>query len=137
MRGVNEERLLLWIEALESGEWKQCENVLEHVDPEDGSTSHCCLGVAQRIAFANGFNDTDPSDMYWGSSGMDPRVGQWYGFNLYNQGDPLLVEGDSAEGTQVITCVDANDKYGWSFAQIAAGLRARYITQNIEEETSA
>lgn len=138
MRGVNEERLILWIEALESGEWKQCQTVLEHVDPEDGSTSHCCLGVAQRVAFANGFSidNVDPKDLYWGASGMDARVGRWYGFDMYNEGDPILVEGDQAEGMQIITCVDANDKHHWNFARIAAALRARYLSPDIEEETS-
>lgn len=142
MHGVNEDRVLLWIEALESGEWTQCLGVLEATN-EDGSKQHCCLGVAQRVAFANGYTighvdpdeHVDPDDLDWGSKGMDPDIGQWYGFDSWNDTDPDLVPGDE-DGQRQITCVDANDTHGWNFAQIAAGLRARYITPaTIEQES--
>lgn len=135
-REPNKDRLLLWIEALESGEWTQCLGVLEATN-YDGSKAHCCLGVAQRVAFANGFTieGMNPDDLDWGSNGMDPGVGQWYGFDSWNRTDPDLVTGNES-GDGQITCVDANDMHGWTFAQIAAGLRARYITPTTIEQES-
>ena len=135
MRGVNEDRVLLWINALESGEYTQCQGVLER-DELDGTKKHCCLGVAQRVAFANGFSigNRTPDDMYWGEAGMNSRVGEWYGFDAYNEQDPILVDSDG--DTDHITCVDANDKHHWNFARIAAALRERYISPpDIEQES--
>ena len=39
-----------WIDALRSGEFKQCTGVLAKRDPESGTTSYCCLGVLATIA---------------------------------------------------------------------------------------
>jgi hypothetical protein len=65
---------------------------------------------------------------------MNSRVGEWYGFDAYNEQDPILVEGDP--GMNQITCVEANDKHHWDFQQIAAALRARYISPpDIEQES--
>ena len=45
---VNKERVELWVQALESDGFKQCQNVM-HVDDK-----HCALGVAVVVALANG-----------------------------------------------------------------------------------
>ena len=39
-----------WIDALRSGEFKQCTGALAKRDPETGTTSYCCLGVLATIA---------------------------------------------------------------------------------------
>ena len=39
-----------WIDALRSGEFKQCTGALGKRDPETGTTSYCCLGVLATIA---------------------------------------------------------------------------------------
>lgn len=39
-----------WIDALRSGEFKQCTGSLAKRDPESGTTSYCCLGVLATIA---------------------------------------------------------------------------------------
>ena len=39
-----------WIDALRSGEFKQCTGALAKRDPEAGTTSYCCLGVLATIA---------------------------------------------------------------------------------------
>ena len=39
-----------WIDALRSGEFKQCTGALAKQDPEAGTTSYCCLGVLATIA---------------------------------------------------------------------------------------
>lgn len=128
MYGVNEARVKLWIDALRSGEWKQAQEVLEYVE-EDGTKSHCCLGVAQWIAFRNGYEPGEgatPEDYDWGAAGMAHAIGDWYGFSAPITSDPTLV--DATEDDQEITCVVANDSRNWTFAQIADALEARYIT---------
>ncbi len=42
---MNKEAIKLWIEALRSGEYKQCQFALEK------SSGNCCLGVACRVAY--------------------------------------------------------------------------------------
>ena len=39
-----------WIDALRSGEFKQCTGAMAKRDPEAGTTSYCCLGVLATIA---------------------------------------------------------------------------------------
>jgi hypothetical protein len=107
------------------------------LDNEDGTKSHCCLGVAQWIAFRNGFEPqpgSTPEDYDWGPAGLNLSIGQWYGFDIRSDSDPLLVleEGDN---TIEVTCVVANDIRRWSFAQIADALQARYITPEPSTES--
>jgi hypothetical protein len=138
MLGVNEPRVKLWIQALRSGEYTQCEGVLER--HALGKTSHCCLGVAQRVALANGYTDgtnNTEDNLPWGSDGMDYGVASWYGFDSETgDSDPdlgIFPEIDAPSKT--VSCVRANDELLWNFAQIADALEARYITpKNIERE---
>lgn len=50
---MNPEVKTQWIEALESGEYKQCKGYLTVV-ASDGSESHCCLGVLTELAVKAG-----------------------------------------------------------------------------------
>jgi hypothetical protein len=45
--------VLKWVEALESDEYHQTKGFPTH-KAEDGSASHCCLGVACTLAVADG-----------------------------------------------------------------------------------
>ncbi len=143
MHGVNEARVKLWIDALRSGDYKQCQDGLEYVEEDEdgvltGEKKHCCLGVAQRVALANGYTDRGESDLEWGAGGMDWDIAQnWYGFTVeMGGGDPDLGDHLDTDGTTMeVSCVQANDDLGWGFVTIADALEARYITpSNIEGE---
>jgi hypothetical protein len=143
MHGVNKDRVKLWIQALRSGEYTQCQNVLEYVEEDDdgvftGKKRHCCLGVAQRVALANGYIDQDESSLEWGSEGMDYDIARnWFGFTEeMGGGDPDLGHFTDTDGELIsASCVQANDDLGWSFQAIADALEARYVSpENIERE---
>lgn len=57
---IHQERLLKWVEALESGKYQQGQGNLLMVESwnDDGSRSesYCCLGVATRVAVENGLD---------------------------------------------------------------------------------
>lgn len=62
---VRKDRVRLWVDALRSGEYQQTNGTLEKLfgkaDGKDGSvtevkTRNCCLGVACRVAIADGLN---------------------------------------------------------------------------------
>jgi hypothetical protein len=143
VRGVNEARVKLWIDALRGGDYKQCRSVLEErttlMDGTPGAVRHCCLGVAQRVALANGYGKSE-DEMDWGAAGMDRGVAlHWYGFTAeYGDSDPELgvFPDPTTPGETIdVSCVKANDELGWNFVTIADALEARYITPpNIEGE---
>jgi len=136
MRGVYEDRVKLWIQALRSGEYTQTTNVLERF-LFDGTKAHCCLGVAMKVALANGYSAQSEDDMEWGAEGMDEDIAlYWYGFKDSSGGtDPELGSHVGADGEWFnASCVQANDDLGWSFRQIADAVEKHYITPNIEGE---
>lgn len=143
MYGVNEERVKLWIQALRSGEYEQARGymeVLPGAEDDNGEVSdrvrHCCLGVATRVALANGWSLVprwEDDELDWGQTAMDERVGAWYGFPFGEKSDPPLVRATETQGE--IMCTTANDELDWNFEQIANALEALYISpENIEQE---
>lgn len=137
MLGVNENRVKLWIGALRSGEYTQCQHVLEYIEMGTGKTSHCCLGVAQRVALANGYIDQGEDDLDWGAEGLDADIAlNWFGFSdQVGSTDPGLGNHDVGGEIVEVSCVKANDELGWTFEQIADSLQEQYITPaDIERE---
>jgi hypothetical protein len=112
---VNKDRLRLWVEALRSDEYG-------------------CLGVACKVAVANGL-DIDLDTFYHSDSGQNlPReVSEWFGFD---EGvvDPELTLPDPEDDDHVITATEANDDLGWSFHDIADAAENRY---GLKESVSA
>jgi hypothetical protein len=145
---VNKERILLWVEALESGQYQQERSALRQGD------GYCCLGVACEVAIANGLPlevkpvvaplNVDASHAIWlydGSQTYLPRaVGEWFGFGDGGWfGEGRLPPVDLSEsfvhnphvGVDVlgnnVAAGTANDSLGWDFATIAAALRKMYL----------
>jgi hypothetical protein len=119
-------RRLRWIEALESGEYKQATKNLYCPD-EDAGDSYCCLGVACVLMGTGKFK----SDAY--------RVIDDNGYCICTVG----AEGVSAGGEEYAlegficgesdlfdTLVEMNDNEGRTFKQIASYLRKRWHLPN-------
>ena len=131
MHGVNEARVQQWIDALRSGQFQQTQSTLRRIEGLN-IKSYCCLGVAQEVALANGYQVPEEVTLYWGEDGMnDTMARDWYGFT---SGDPILE--DIQDYGRVVTCVRANDDLFWIFAAIANALQARYITPKDPDGTT-
>jgi hypothetical protein len=126
---VDKGRVRLLVEALRSGEYVQGEGRLELRYP-DGTVKHCCLGVACRIAMANGLRVATDNPMpepgrisiaFDGNRAMLPvSVRDWYGFSDYDPG--LKLNGRS--GVQATTM---NDTLGRPFSAIADAFERTYL----------
>jgi|SRR5207247_10631804 len=91
------ERIALWADALDSGEFEQGQSALEIIK-KDGTKENCCMGVACRVAMRNGLElhtETkfdDSVEMTWFSAGSTYNAGSstylpqavmdWYGFDI-------------------------------------------------------
>lgn len=98
----------LWVEALRSGEYRQCQNLLS-----DG-TGFCCLGVLCEVAIASGVEvekiDAAGGIAYGGEVEALPRAVQdWAGL--------LHSAGNFGEGDRQLTVW--NDRLGKTFLEIA------------------
>lgn len=131
---MGKREMLLWADALDSGEHKQGKHVLEKVD----SGQKCCLGVACVVAMADGVVldrrvvlDSDDREVvsYWQPvlnanggfnefSHLPADVMEWLGLESNN---PMLPN-DGEEG-RWINATQANDNAGWDFPRIAAAVR--------------
>lgn len=84
---MNERVKKLWIEALRSGRYRQCQSQLK-MRTEDGPL-HCCLGVLEEVAQAEGVIDGfDGSQLV-----LDEVVVKWAGLE---RKDPYLEEYQTA-----------------------------------------
>lgn len=89
MSGYTDEEImehrLQWIEALESGEYKQAQEYLGRID-EDGGTSYCCLGVACVIAGLNQVHADHAGLIFFGENQEDvvlpDAVMDWLGVKV-------------------------------------------------------
>jgi hypothetical protein len=153
---VNRERVQLWVEALESGEFEQGSGQLQiRLSLNDkGETTdkatYCCLGVAIEVALRNGYTPQLVQGIvnpYMESyehlnTALWPGVVAWYGFEKTEQ-DPYIGiwhnddgeyrtknPGDTFEW-ESLSASDANDEHHLNFQQIAAGLRAKYLGEDI------
>jgi hypothetical protein len=123
---VNKERVRLWVEALESGNYEQTRAVLRATQygpdgMDTGRFAYCCLGVAIEVAKANGCQvGADPFD-YGGV--LNREVSDWYGFFLP---DPPVGYEELPNDRLPVFATRANDSLHWDFAKIAAGIREYY-----------
>lgn len=129
--------------ALESGDWQQCRMQLERV-MDDGTVGHCCLGVATRVAMAEGlaltahgtgfsisFSRDDsrpgrlrtelPVDAVDGV--LHPDVVGWYQFGFSN---PWLGGSSAMPWLGNVSATDCNDELREDFTQIAARFRESF-----------
>lgn len=128
---MNHENVMLWVEALRSGEYDQGHERLTRIN-EDGYELDCCLGVACKVAIKHGveFDSIEIKEdssggkfkVYDGEPSWLPRaVKDWLGID---NNDPLL----DRRGLDPYTATDLNDDQGLSFEQIASRIEAQAIT---------
>jgi len=134
---VNKANMLLWVQALESGEFEQGTAALRQDD------KFCCLGVACELArrngaemsvtsqgvstMKNGCKTTYISWQYGNSkSHLPEEVQNWLGIRAQNPmvSRPAPFKRDLEHLT---TC---NDSLGMSFLDIAAAIRNTYLREN-------
>lgn len=118
----NKERLTLWAEALESGEFAQCTGsnlrIEFDIPTQQEKRSYCCLGVANEVAWRNGLAGRPEVDH--GADMLD-FARDWYGLGSTN---PILAQLSQDAGHY--TAIELNDNEGWTFTQIASAIRQRF-----------
>lgn len=142
LKTCNTENMRKFVAALRSGDYTQGRKRLESIG-ENGVASQCCLGVACRVAIANGvevavttFGNFETLDTLFdgNTSYMSTKVSQWLGLdeNDYSDvgwtGNPeLLTEDGTAH-----SATELNDVRGYTFAQIADCFERTYLTPESE-----
>lgn len=123
---MNQNNVMLWVNALRSGAHDQGRERLTRVE-DDGYEFDCCLGVACKVAIDNGVElkvEVEESinqkyKTYNGEAEWLPEVvGNWLGVN---ERDPILHD----NGLGGITATGLNDNQDYDFEQIANAIEAR------------
>lgn len=134
---INEEAMRLWVQALRSGEYIQGNGHLAHY--QNGQLRHCCLGVACRVAIANGI-PVATEEQYYAATDMQKilfdghdaflpsAVTQWLGVQDVYDDNVMLTDHDSSFGRK-ISASEANDVYHWDFARIADTIERDYLQE--------
>lgn len=131
---MDHQKAIMLAEALESGRYIQGRRVLErHTRNKDGSVkvANCCLGVAVRLAQANGVHVREHLDQrgvveFDGNAcSLNPKVQEWFGFKSPAGGfgerehDADFIEGHTA-------LIGMNDSGSFNFADIARIIRENW-----------
>lgn len=117
----------LWVEALRSGEYEQCQNSL-HKQDACGFDQYCCLGVAcevyqQHVGDLDIATHTlDDEKTYDGEFATLPhKVAKWLNIEpsgTLSEHKSVPREDEDYEGI-INSLVDANDDFEFNFGQIA------------------
>ena len=135
---ANKEVITKWVEALESGEFKQTHGRLKGVDRAHGTDAfgHCCLGVLCELAAAEGViapSETYEIDSivtgeplkYWAFGTHEARlpneVVDWAGIP---SSDPFLTSRESSARREASVWNDSHQK---SFNDIADMVRHTFL----------
>lgn len=122
----NKENILKWVEALESGEYKQGIGSLRVGD------NYCCLGVACEVAILNGVKmdhlvTSSALHTYDGEYTTLPRsMRMWLGIDIAQV--PVDFNNDELQLSSS-WCTELNDCYGKNFVEIAQCIRQTYLTE--------
>lgn len=154
---MKQEVMKKWVKALRSGKYKQCQESLCKINPDDGSESFCCLGVLMDLYLQDRknqkkgpgikhliVNEGDEEEQYqvdkWvvdGEPGLLPKeVAKWAGFNMSNTDKSFLdahswqVGKFTVSKNKTVTLTDLND--GNPFDCIPAKT-FKYIAKVIEK----
>lgn len=142
---VNTERVRLLVDALRSGQYVQGTNCLEQREAAGEPLKHCCLGVACRVAMANGLDvSAGPVHSSFGVTAFDgemyvlPKsVAEWYGFvdekSAYEwNGVPRVYLTPDEQALYAvpnpIDVVSLNDTIHMDFEDIAKAFERTYLT---------
>lgn len=109
--GINEEEFKNWLTALRSGEFSQARDRLQ------GAEGYCCLGVGCVVTVPEEQLQMDgKGQLRGGMPEEDSAIPTWL----------RLINSDFQSRTDV-TLVTLNDRYRWTFIQIADALERCYI----------
>jgi hypothetical protein len=137
---ANTEFIQKWVDALRSGEYKQCTQQLGMDTPE--GTSYCCLGVATELAIKDGvpirresvdnFNTIVYTSNDLIETLMPPKsVKEHAGVDNWVVSVPaerLLGYEEHEDGEIIdVEVSELNDDQGWSFSEIADVLEAEFL----------
>lgn len=131
---ANKQVIKSWVEALESGKYKQTAGALHRVEPSDDSpVGYCCLGVLCDLAAKKGVVTTSIQGDFMGyESLLDPfpvtavlpyAVVNWAGLDSPNP----KVTTNNPSGIDGISHLATLNDYGLSFRKIAALIREEYL----------
>lgn len=142
----NKHHLLLWYRALKSGQYHQTRGALERYSTAE-RFEHCCLGVACRVAIANGLalnvqeNADGHSYTQFGQAGSEvslpDEVVEWLGLGVRFDGSDWLDGSDpqvavTGEGVP-IRAIQANDGLLWLFDEIADSIYELYGLAEVDD----
>lgn len=140
----------LWIDALNSGEYSQARGTLRELDRATGNVvGYCCLGVLTDLAEKAGVVKAKPREaenqtctyyipangsegMYGENSGLSHEVREWAGMDSASGGfsGSIRVEKTGFYGEliaeEMTSLIALNDSGGYTFAQIAEVIDAKY-----------
>lgn len=131
MNELNLNRIRKFIAALRSGEYTRGTGALTY-EAADGSYRDCCLGVACKVAIADGlelptgkFSGTHT--VFYGTRKevaiLPPEVRDFFGFESSN---PALRLADDT----MVFATTLNDSFGFSFAKIADAFERTYLPED-------
>jgi hypothetical protein len=121
---INKAHLREFVEALESGRYKQTKECLRDANGYCAGGVACDVsGVGVWVAVLGGWWYQDPTGWRSEFTTTSPLVDRWYGCAV-----ALLPVGHDD-----LSVVAAND-CGWSFAEIAEALRERYLDEPVVSE---
>jgi len=128
IRKMNPEVKEIWTDALDSGEYLQCQNALEHTD-KAGVVKNCCLGVLCRK-----FEQHTGVKLNWEEGGilfltkdgdeektwtLPQEVADWAGLDANPKLRPILLDNQYHENYQgKVTASGLNDN-GATFTEIS------------------
>jgi len=125
---VNKERVQLLVDALRSGQYRQCRLSLREQIAGSMTTpkyGYCCLGVATQIAVNHGV--IQGGSYTWGHTGLPAAVRDWYGFDDANPAFP----GQSTIDAHTLTAIYANDHARLDFQLIAGLFESTYLREEV------
>lgn len=131
------ERIALWVAALRDPEAKQARKVLTRAD----GGGDCCLGIACKVAIANGLQletgigammieDYATDVVVYGfphgeKAFLPTEVQEWFGFDSHN---PCIGYHDEGQVTGTL----ANDIFGLTLPEIADIIEAHFLAPAAE-----
>lgn len=148
MRLLQDTRLELWCEALESGKYEKTVGRLCKIVGKDRKPCFCVLGVATEIYWEHNPDELEfdivyaddgswPYRSYYWFSGVQkfeasgwlpPKVAKWYGIREQGQ----FVRPFKFNNGAFIACLDSlNDRQGWTFKALAGVIRKGYLERTL------
>lgn len=112
---INEQQLLKWIQALDSGKYKQSKGELQNRD------GYCCLGVACRVLLPKKSLNLDSEGFLQGGFPESHDSPQW-----------LIDVNEDFSNKTGETLVFLNDELKFTFSEIATLLELVYIHKILE-----